>query len=39
MSEGITHRNDVHVLVLVFNTLRFYEYVMSTSEYFFNMIL
>ena len=34
-----THRNYGHVLVLVFNVLRFYEYITSTSEYFFHMIL
>ena len=34
-----THRDYGHVLVLKFNVLRFYEYIMSTSKYFFNMIL
>ena len=26
-----------HVLVLKLNVLRFYEYIMSTSEYFLNI--
>ena len=34
-----TGRNYGQVLVHVFNVLRFYEYITSTSEYFFNMIL
>ena len=34
-----THRNYGHVLILMFNVLRFYKYITSTFKYFFNMIL